>query len=299
MNRYLPLTMLLLAALFWGAGNSLSKLVLVHVEPLTAVGLRCTMASLVLALFISFKRNGGSHVGVAVPAWRLLRLSAIFSAAITLQQLAFSLTTATNVGFLVNTCTIFTPIVAWLLLRDAAHRQIWGAALVTLVGIFFLGGGGGVGLRGSGAALGVASAVAYALWMVELGEIMRRYGNALQVTALQFSLAALPPALIGLLTESTGPLALHASLPSLFLLAALGTAIPYVLQAYAQQHVPASQAAIAASSESVFGAAVAAMLLGERMTATEGVGAALVLFAIVWSNALPQLDRNPAKQEAF
>jgi drug/metabolite transporter (DMT)-like permease len=74
---------------------------------------------------------------------------------------------------------------------------------------------------------------------------------------------------------------LASAAPELLFLGVCSTGAAYTLQTIAQKAAPATDAAIITSGESIFGAVTAAALLGERMTATAGVGAALILAAIV------------------
>ena len=75
----------------------------------------------------------------------------------------------------------------------------------------------------------------------------------------------------------------------------MSTAIAYTLQAIAQQYVPAANAAIILSAESLFAALGGALLLGERLAPIGYAGAALILFAIVLVEAIPVLRQRRAE----
>ena len=74
----------------------------------------------------------------------------------------------------------------------------------------------------------------------------------------------------------------------------MSTAIAYTLQAVAQQYVPAANAAIILSAESLFAALGGALLLAERLTPTGYAGAALIFFAIILVEAVPALQQRRA-----
>lgn len=78
--------MLLLAAALWGAGNVAQKTVLEHIDPFSAVGLRCLIASLLIAPLVAAERARPA------PGWMasLLRVAGPFALAMALQQAAIS-----------------------------------------------------------------------------------------------------------------------------------------------------------------------------------------------------------------
>ena len=185
--------LLLLAAAFWGFGNVAQKTVLEHLDPLSAVGLRCLIAGLVVLPLVSSER----HPNLGWRYWTsLARVSALFAVSIGIQQIAYQDTSVTNASFLVNTATVMTPLAAWLVIGERATAVIWLAAGATLIGALLMSGGLSASLsRGDLAAL--VSAACYALWMVELGRHMQVHGNPVAAAAAQFLGAAADSAAVG------------------------------------------------------------------------------------------------------
>src|SRR5262245_44530887 len=75
--------LLLLAAAFWGFGNVAQKTVLEHLDPLSAVGLRCLIAGLVVLPLVASERRpkvGWSYLT------SLVRVSGLFAVSIVIQQ---------------------------------------------------------------------------------------------------------------------------------------------------------------------------------------------------------------------
>lgn len=289
---------MILAAILWGTGNVALQTVLVHVGPFTAVGLRCLIAALV---FIPVLRTTSRLNGlVAKPA----RLSAIaasisFCVAVTLSQIGYGLTSVTNAGFFINTTTVITPVLAWVLLKQRPHVIVWLAALLILAGAMLMSGGSLHGVR-PGDAICLASAVAYAFWMIHVGEYARKGGDASALTLLQFSFTAAITLPLGLTFEQVTLARLAAALPELLFLGLFATAGAYYIQIVAQNHTSASEAAIIGSGEAVVGAIAAYFLLDELLTATSASGAVLVSAGIVlvqrpawiadWLRGRPQED---------
>jgi drug/metabolite transporter (DMT)-like permease len=271
--------LLLLAAMLWGSGNVAQQQVLDFVGPLTANGLRCLIAAAVVLPFCLREPRGVAPLGRR--GWLLgLAVAVSFAIATALMQAAYGLTTVTNAGFLVNTCTILTPVAAWLLLRQRPAPMVWPAAAAAFAGAVLMGGGSLAALH-IGDVLCLASAVAYAVWMVCLGEFVTRFGRAGAMTLAQFIFAAVFSLLPAPVFETASLTQLAAAAPYLVYLGIVSTGGGYALQAIAQRATPASEAAIIVGSEAVFGALAAFILLGERLSPTGLVGALLIASAIV------------------
>ena len=255
MSRLNANLLLLAAAALWGFGNIAQKTILEHLDPMTAVGLRCALAMLLLAPFV---RLG------AVPRDRayltsLLRVGVPFALAMAVQQSAYLGTSVTNASFLINTATVLTPIVAWSMLGERPTHVLSFAAGTTLLGALVLSGGLGAGIS-AGDMAAIASAFGFALWMVELGRHMQRYGNALATACAQFLLAALIALPLGALYGNPSLPAISAAWQELVMLAVFSTAIGFGVQTVAQRYTKSSHAAVIVSAESVFGAGGAALV---------------------------------------
>ena len=283
--------LLLLAAAFWGFGNVAQKTVLEHLDPLSAVGLRCLIAGCVVLPLVSSER----HPNLGWRYWTsLARVTALFAVSIGIQQIAYQNTSVTNASFLVNTATVMTPLAAWLVIGERATAVIWLAAGATLIGALLMSGALSASL-GWGDLAALVSAACYALWMVELGRHMQVHGNPVAAAAAQFFGAALIALPLGLLI---GHLSLTAAIdagPELLILGVFSTAVAFGIVTISQRFTSASHAAVIVSAESVFGAAGAAMFLGERLSSSGAVGAAIVLGAIV---LLALLGQNPGAQKS-
>jgi drug/metabolite transporter (DMT)-like permease len=278
MSRMLANGLLLLAAALWGFGNVAQKTVLEHLDPLSAVGMRCLIGSLLVMPLLLIERRQRFGPGYWLS---LARLSTVFSISIVLQQVAYLSTSVTNASFLVNTCTVMTPIAAWLIVGERPTVVVAFAACLTLVGILLLSGGIS-GSINSGDMAALLSAVCYALWMVELGRHMQSHGGAVPAAIGQFLCAALIALPLGALYGNLSAHAVLAAAPELAILGIFSTAVAFGIQTIAQRFTPASHAAVIVSGESVFGATGAVLFLGETLTLVAGLGGALVLAAILY-----------------
>jgi drug/metabolite transporter (DMT)-like permease len=276
MSRSKANFLLLVAAALWGFGNVAQKTVLEHLDPFSAVGLRCLIGGV---LILPLVRLDGSK-GVAPGYWpSAVRVAVILGVALLLQQTAYQTTTVTNAGFLINTAAVITPIFAWVMYRERAGLRVWGAAGVTMIGVLML--CGGLQGFGQGDIVSLVSAAFYAVWMVELGRHMRSFGHPVKTASTQFLVTAALALPIGGLWGSLSAEAALAAGPELLLMGVGSTALAFGLQTIAMRYTPATHAAVIVSGEGVFGALAAAIFLGERMTVIALLGAALMLAAII------------------
>lgn len=66
MTRLHANTLLLIASAFWGFGNVAQKTILEHLDPLSAVGLRCLIGGLLLVPMMLAERHPNTHHYVVV-----------------------------------------------------------------------------------------------------------------------------------------------------------------------------------------------------------------------------------------
>ena len=293
MNRVTAMLMIFTAAFFWGSGNVANKTVLQDVGPLTAVSIRCLIATLVVLPWSLAELQPAR-----APDWgrKVMGVSVLFGAALALQQMAYLTATVTNASFLVNTCSILTPILAWVWFGESPSVRIICAAAVTLSGAFFMTGGSfSVALMTQGDVLCLLSAAFYAAWMVALGQLVMAHGRPFATCLMQFALTGIILLPIALWAEDpTLPRVLRAA-PELLVLGFFSTGIAFVLLTRAQQAVSSSTAAVIVSAESLFGAAGAYFLLGEVTPAMGVFGAALILTGIIIA-AIGARITAPARQ---
>jgi drug/metabolite transporter (DMT)-like permease len=287
---------LLLAAAFWGFGNISQKMVLTHIGPLSAVCLRCAIAAAVTLPFLLLERRKPMAAGYWIS---ILGVSSAFAAALIIQQVAYIEATVTNASFLVNTATVFTPLLAWIALGEYPGRLGGVAAGLTLVGIFLMSNGTtGLTALNAGDMACLLSAFFYAIWMVALGRHAQAFGLPVTSTLVQFVVAACLalPALLWFEAATPDLIA-----PAMFDLAILGiftTAAAFGLQTFAQRFTSASKAAVLVSAESIFGAAGAYVVLGERPHVTAIIGAAFIFSAILIVATAPGRSMPSPSQES-
>lgn len=269
--------LLLLAAALWGFGNVPQKTVLDHLDPLSAVGMRCLIGGLVVLPLMLRETRSPAAKGFRAG---LVRVGALFAIAIVLQQIGYLSASVTNASFLISTATVMTPVAAWFLTGERLTVAVGLAACLALAGALLL--AGGIESFSHGDVAVVLSAACYALWTVELGRHMQAHARPFTTMAAQCLGAAALTLPLGLLHGNLSPAAVLDAWPQLVSLGVFSTAVAFGIQTIAQRFTPASHAGVIVSAESVFGALGATLFLGEWISPMGALGAAMMLGAILY-----------------
>lgn len=288
--------MLLLAALLWGSGNVANKTLLDHVGPFTALAIRCLLALLVVLPLLRFDGTGRTNGRWLASA---LGVATLFVGATATQQVAYRWTSVTNVSFLVNTCPVMAAGLAWLLLRQRPGWRLSVAAIATVSGAALMSGVVTTRLAmNPGDVACLVSAFLYAGGMVAMSRHLLDHGRPMATSAVSFGLAAAVMLPLSLAVEAPTTQGVAAAWRELLFLGLFSTAASCVLLTLAQRHVAAPLAAVLVSSESVFGAAGAFLLLGERTYVIGLLGGALILGAVALAARDSGPSRGPRRAEA-
>jgi drug/metabolite transporter (DMT)-like permease len=193
-------------------------------------------------------------------------------------------TSASVSGFVTGMYVVFTPLLAWVILRHRIGRWAVVAVALATLGLAVL------SLRGFSLGVGelltLASAALYALHIVGLGA-WSTSSNAFGLSALQMvvivavcSLSAIP-----------GGFSLPASdrdwLAVLYMALVAG-AFALIVQTWAQAHLTPTRAAIAMTMEPVFASTFAVLFGGEVVTLRLVLGGGLVVAAMYLVELAPR-----------
>lgn len=299
MTRTSANLVLVAIAAIWGLAFIFQKTAMLHVGPFLFVAIRSTIACLVLFPIAAFERRAQKP---AVPAglWRIGLLGgAMFFLGAALQQVGIVTATVTNTGFLTGLYVVVTPVIVWFLFGRSPSNYVWTAVALAFVGIWFLG-GGTIGGFSTGDLLVGLSAVFWAAHMVVI-EASSVHRSPATFTAIQFLGTGTLAGICAFAFEPISLAGIQAALPELLFVGVLSSALTFTLMAVAMRHAAASEAAIIVSLETVFAAAFAAVLLGERLEPIGWVGAALLFSASLVVQGYPYVAsmrrRNGERQQ--
>lgn len=280
-----PLVVYLLALLavtaVWGWTFVLVKDAIVTYPTLPFLALRFTLAAAVLAAIVR-----------RLPSRRELMFGGVIGLALAfgylVQTLGLQLISPGNAGLITGLFVVFTPIFQRLTGVPLQPVTVV-AVLVALAGTALL--AGGLARFGVGDLLVLGCAVAFAIHIVLLG----RWAPHLSAPALTF---------VQLLTCAfvfTLGGALQFRWPSasvwfaIVVTGLLASALAFLIQTWAQRHLPPIQTALVLTTEPAWALLFAFLLAGQRLTLFSALGAGLVLLAIVGHEAVRGLQTSRRK----
>lgn len=276
------------AALFWGASFPLSKAALETMGPTALAFVRWAISAVLLAGWLAWgPRPGGRGAGLA-EARDLLRrqgwtVTWVALTGVTLfyfiENTALRYTTATNAGVLSNLTSVFIVFLGATLLRERLRPIAWLALIGAFAGAVLVSQGaghlrlGGPGLIGDG--LMVLACVFAAVYSIGGKRLSEQFAPDVVITAVAAVGAAF---LLPLALWEGLRLDLPLSVWGILLLLGLGSgALANLWWLALLARVTASRAAVALFAIPVVSAALSVVFLGEPLTVTLVVGAALVM----------------------
>lgn len=291
MTRASANLLLLLAGLIWGTAFVAQSTAMDNLGPLQFTGLRFLLATLVILPFALREHrihNTRKLTRAHMPS--LLVICVAFTLGCVLQQYGLVVTSVTNAGFLTAIYVVLTPIFLTLLFKGRPHFLVWPASLFTLLGIYLL--GGGLTALNTGDLLMLVCAIFWALQVIFIGRLAHESGRPITVAVIQFAFVGIVCVILSLFFETYSVQALQNAWFELFFTGAISGGIAFTFQAFGQQWTTPSDAAIMLSSEALFGALAAALLLGERIAFIGLVGCALIFCAILLVEVGPHYIRS-------
>jgi drug/metabolite transporter (DMT)-like permease len=215
-----------------------------------------------------------------------------FAADLALFNTAVMVSSAANATLLGTNAPIFVALGAWLLYRDRPTRRFWAGFALSFAGMVAI-----VGMDvvrhphlGLGDAFAVGGAACYAGYLLYVRR-SRQEIDALTFSAISGVAAAVTLLVICVVIGTP----LHGyparSWWALIGLALVTQVVGHLSVAYALGRLPVSRTSIALLGQAPLTAILAVPLLGERLSALQVLGGALVLGGIFVVNRLPRVTR--------
>jgi drug/metabolite transporter (DMT)-like permease len=284
-------------ALIWGINFSLVKVGLAELTPLAFNAIRFPAASLLL--YVVLRARGEISLPAREDVWRVVRLGVLGNV---IYQMLFiygvSLTLAGNASLLLATVPVWTVLLSVFLGHERPSALVWAGIASTLLGmVLVVSGGPGVRLGGAsllGDLIMIASAIGWSLYTVGSRNLIRRYGPTLVTTwtlwvgTVGLVIAGVPDLLSTTLTDIS-PLAWVSVAYAGF----LSLTAAYLLWYRGVQRLGSARTAAYSNAVPVVAIAVAWLWLGERPSAIQLVGAAVIL-AGIWLARMGSSEQRPA-----
>jgi drug/metabolite transporter (DMT)-like permease len=280
MARRLSYVLLLLGVTaVWGWTFVVVKDAVAKYPTLPFLGVRFLIAAAVMALVVR-----------RLPRRRVLVIGTVIGLPLAggylLQTVGLQFTSPGNAGLITGLFFVFTPLLDRLFGTRIRPRTVLAVA-AALAGTVLLTGGWQGGVR-LGDALIVGCAVCFALQMVLLSRWSPGFA-AEELTLVQLGTCAV------LFMLGGAPQLRAPSADVWFALLVTGvfaSAVAFFVQTWVQSHLSASRTALVLAGEPVWALFFSVLLAGQRLDLVQGLGAALVICAIV-GHEVPLPSREP------
>ncbi len=274
---WLAILMLVIATVFWGLGNVAQKIALQDLAPEMLLFIRSVIALLFLlplALWEIHERK--LKLRVMVKHGGLLLLTALsFATGLAFQTHGGQLTSAINVGFLINLCVLITPLLLYFVFGEKINRLTFLSCFICFAGAVMLT-GFNLQTPNAGDALCLGGAFFFAVWIIALDRTLKVIDAPILITALQF----VPTSVVGLFLATPNGEIFQIDFsnlwPALLFISILSTCISFLIASYAQRLVKPVVAGMIYSFEALFGFISAYFLLGEGLSLIATIGGVMM-----------------------
>ncbi|MEE4194578.1 MAG: DMT family transporter [Anaerolineae bacterium] len=277
--------LMLMIAFIWGGGFTAQQLAGKHIGSYLIVGIRFVGAAILLLFLLRFK--------LALPRkaiWQSAGVGMLLFAASSLQQVALTVSTVGNAGFITGMYVVFLPFFLALFWKKRLKWNVWLAVFLVTVGLFLLTNTGPAAFA-FGDVLLLGCAMLFAFQIIGMGNLVKTY-DPVAVSCVQFFAAGVAGLSLSVFTESNTLLGLQAAFWPMMFMIFLATGVAFTLQSVAQKHAEPTDAAIFFSMESVFAALIGVVYLDERFLPLQWFGGVLMFTAMVLSQ-LELKHRSP------
>lgn len=292
---------LLLAAAIWGLAFVAQSEGMDYIGPFTFGAARCFLGVLFLIpvwLIISRKTyKDVPRAEVRKIIGKTFKVGclcgAVLFVAISSQQIGLVYTTAGKAGFITALYIVLVPVVSSFIFRRKAGIAVWISVALATVGLYLL------CMPGGGFSVSKGDIYVLVCAAVFTGHILivDRFADEVDGTLLsmvQFAVVALLSVPFIFITGETPSLeAISGAWVSICYTGILSCGVAYTLQIVGQKHANnPTVASLLMSMESVFAAVFGWLILNERLSAVEFIGALLMSGAIVLSQIkLPEKSK--------
>jgi len=261
---------LVLTNLLWAGSYVAGKEALAALSPVELNALRFSVAGLLLAPLL-WRDGRRLRIGRRdLPGLALLCLLG-FVLTKAAEYAGLSLTSASDTALLIASESIFTAVLAWVILHEAVRRAAVGGLLAGALGVYVVVAQGltpphlGGGTRALGDLLVVGSLVFEALYTVLGKRRLARYpGLVILSSSVIGSLVVWIPAAAVEVTRDGAPHLGGGAWAGVLYLAIGGTILPYAGWFAALRYVDAASASVTLFLQPLAGTLLAVLILGER-----------------------------------
>jgi drug/metabolite transporter (DMT)-like permease len=271
---------LLATTAIWGSSFLVMKDSLERQDVNSFLASRFVLAALIMFAFKPKSLSGLDKVFVR----RAVLTGVLATGGFISQTFGLTLTTVSNTGFITGLYLVFTPLIAWLLLKHRITRAQWSAVLVATIGLYLITYNGiSVGI---GEILVLISAILFAAQIVAIGELSDGK-NSYSLTLIQIIVAAVVFSVLTLIGGYQAPPDSSVWAAVIFT-AVFATFFGFLIQVKAQAVMSATVAGVLLAMETPFALFFGLYFDNDPFTLRIMSGGTLVMLAmalVIWSDS--------------
>jgi drug/metabolite transporter (DMT)-like permease len=271
---------LLATTAIWGSSFLVMKDSLERQDVNSFLASRFVLAALIMFAFKPKSLSGLDKVFVR----RAVLTGVLATGGFISQTFGLTQTTVSNTGFITGLYLVFTPLIAWLLLKHQITRAQWSAVLIATIGLYLIAYNGiSVGI---GEILVLISAILFAAQIVAIGELSDGK-NSYSLTLIQIIVAAVVFSVLTLIGGYQAPPDSSVWAAVIFT-AVFATFFGFLIQVKAQAVMSATVAGVLLAMETPFALFFGLYFDNDPFTLRIMSGGTLVMLAmalVIWSDS--------------
>ena len=289
-NRMTPLKadmLLLLLAVVWGSGYSVTKAAVAVTSPVQFLTFRYVISAVLSIVFFRKKL-----INAEKSDWFAGALTGILlTASMLFQTIGLQYTSAGKAVFVASAFVIMVPLFFWLATKERPKRKIVFAAFLMLFGLGLLSiDPDGINGMNKGDFLVLISAVTFAMHTAALGVFAPKKDPFL-LSGIQFITSGVLFPAIHFIVPGSRPVS-FGIIPAILYSSLIVTFACTVIQVVCQKYTSPNRAAIIINLEAVFGSLIAVLFLDENYTPRM-----IIAFAVTFAAVLiAEVDLNEIKK---
>lgn len=266
-----------LTALIWGYSFVAVKVVVEKVPPFYLVGFRNLLGGIFLALifFKYTKRTKLKDILLSLPVGIALFLGFF------LQTMGSQFITASKVAFFTGSNVIFVPFLVWIIYKKRPHISSFIAAIITIIGLYFLTLANGLNDVKIGDLFALLCAVAFAVHLILIDAVIE-YVNGILMAIWQLIISGIISLSFAVITKTHLNIEILSTeiIISFLYLSIAASGIAYLLQTVSQKYVSVNKTSILLNMEAFLGALCGVIFMKDKLTFNFILGGILVISAI-------------------
>ena len=257
----------------WGWTFVIVKDAIVEMPVMDFLAVRFSVAAIIMLILYPFSLRRISLRCL----WQGIVLGVLLGSSYITQTFGLQWTSPAVSGFITGMSVVFTPVLAWVILRRQINRNTWIAVGLAIIGLILLSLRGWV--FGSGELLTLTCALFVAFHIIGLGAWSSQH-EAYSLALVQITTVAV----ICLIAAAPGGIMLPPDSSvwwTVGITAVLATALAFLVQTWAQSIISPTLTAVVLTMEPVFAGVFSVAFAGEQLTVRLIIGAVCILAAML------------------